>query len=416
MANFKSFTKKASSPDQALLQQGFYRTLALHGEDEAYRMMGYICAGTAVNLDKSLFNSFPLQVQNRFLARALPFDRTHYKTFVNPTKHYKRLCSFAGHNRREPFGVFGDDTYYLYRCHKALLQNNLQEGIHWLNQHFAFHFSSRYKINDFFYSQTEPLKKDLALIGPLTSVVICAKNEEKYLDRSLISLLNQTWNNIELVFVDDGSQDNTAAIYQQYCDYFPTSQYLKTTGVGLWQAKNLGLKHAQGDFITFHDADDWSHPKKLELHIKPLLKKPRLKATTSLNVRVSENNDGLCTKNAMFLQRLNPSSLMFSRDLLPQIGYFFDGLLAADIEFIKRIQLIFGNDKCKFLSLPLMIGTGRVAGLSNLHHGINGKRMKDWEMWNLLHRHHPEIIKKNLPQGTRFMDYLCEHNLDEIKI
>ena len=401
--------------DDFLLKRGFYRTLALHGEHELYRTAGHICSGLSLDIDKKLLSTLTRKNQNTILARALPINREKYSELIKPYFHHRRLSTFAGIKTIQPFGIFTDGTYYLYKAHYALANQDVTQAITWLNKHVSFHLSPRHKIDDFF-NDTEFKKKQQELKGPVISVVFCAKNEETHLKRALVSLLNQTWARIELVFINDGSTDQTVNIFNQYRDHFYASQYIETTGVGLWQAKNLGLKQVTGQYVTFHDADDWSHPKKLELQIKPLLKNPNLKATTSLNIRISQSLDALCTKNAMFLQRLNPSSLMFSSQALPEIGYFFDDLLAADIEYIRRFQLVYGLGAYKAIQYPLMLGTARPNGLSNLHHGIEGKRIKDWEMWNLLHNNHSRILKKQIPDGTRFKEYISQNNLQELML
>lgn len=89
------------------------------------------------------------------------------------------------------------------------------------------------------------------------SVIVPAYNVENYIDKCISSLLKQTFSNYEIILVDDGSTDRTGAI----CDRIGNENsivhvYHKTNG-GLSDARNFGIEHANGRFITFIDSDDY---------------------------------------------------------------------------------------------------------------------------------------------------------------
>ena len=101
----------------------------------------------------------------------------------------------------------------------------------------------------------------------LISIVIPVYNAEKYLEQCLNSIKNQTYKNFEVILVNDGSIDNSESI----CKVFVESDtrfryYLKANG-GASSARNLGLDNAQGNYITFIDADDWVDENHLEVLI-----------------------------------------------------------------------------------------------------------------------------------------------------
>ncbi|WP_199453853.1 glycosyltransferase family 2 protein [Marinobacter sp. bablab_jr008] len=101
---------------------------------------------------------------------------------------------------------------------------------------------------------------------PLVSVVIATYNMGQYLPLAIDSVLNQTWTNLEVVVVDDGSEDDTREQMKKYGGD-PRVRYIPTENKGQPQAKNRGLQEAKGDFIAFCDADDLWQPHKLEVQI-----------------------------------------------------------------------------------------------------------------------------------------------------
>ena len=99
-------------------------------------------------------------------------------------------------------------------------------------------------------------------MDPLVSVVINCFNQAKYLKRAIDSVTSQSYKNIEIVIVDDGSTDNTKQVAQNIKKQVENLEYVHTDNKGLPSARNLGLKHCKGDWIQFLDADDWLHPEK----------------------------------------------------------------------------------------------------------------------------------------------------------
>jgi len=106
----------------------------------------------------------------------------------------------------------------------------------------------------------------------LISVVMPVYNEQRYLASALDSILNQTYKNIELVVVDDGSVDGTKEIL---CRYEKSDKRVKAyfqENAGIASALNKGVKLSTGDYIARMDADDLSRPERLKIQIDFLLK------------------------------------------------------------------------------------------------------------------------------------------------
>lgn len=108
----------------------------------------------------------------------------------------------------------------------------------------------------------------------MISVIVPVYNAEKYLDRCIQSLIKQTYKNIEVVLVDDGSSDNSSKICQSYAnDYDHISFYRMEKNAGQVAAYTLGIKKSNGDLIGFVDSDDWIEPTMYEELINSLVEK-----------------------------------------------------------------------------------------------------------------------------------------------
>lgn len=106
---------------------------------------------------------------------------------------------------------------------------------------------------------------------PLISVIVTAYNVAPYIGRALDSVCGQTWKNLEIIAVDDGSSDETGAILDRYAAGDSRIQVVHTENRGVSAARNEGIAHARGEYIGFVDGDDRAHPAMYEAMIKGIL-------------------------------------------------------------------------------------------------------------------------------------------------
>ena len=108
--------------------------------------------------------------------------------------------------------------------------------------------------------------------NPLVSIVVPIYNVENYLRQCLDSILNQTYLNIEIILVNDGSTDQSQSIIDQYIKKDCRCQaFIKENG-GLSDARNYGMKYVKGEYVMFVDSDDWLDPSLVEVLISTSLK------------------------------------------------------------------------------------------------------------------------------------------------
>lgn len=99
---------------------------------------------------------------------------------------------------------------------------------------------------------------------PLISVIVPIYNTESYLRRCLDSLCSQTYENLEILLVDDGSSDGSARIAEAFTRQDPRFRYFYQKNSGAGAARNTGLDRAKGAYLSFVDSDDWVSPDFIE--------------------------------------------------------------------------------------------------------------------------------------------------------
>ena len=93
---------------------------------------------------------------------------------------------------------------------------------------------------------------------PKVSVVVPIYNVEKYIKKCMDSLVNQTLQEIQIIFVNDGSTDESGNIAKEYASKYPNKIiYLEKENGGLSDARNFGMRYAEGEYIAFLDSDDY---------------------------------------------------------------------------------------------------------------------------------------------------------------
>ena len=99
---------------------------------------------------------------------------------------------------------------------------------------------------------------------PLISLIVPIYNVENYLRMCLDSIANQTYSNIEVLLVNDGSPDGSGVICQEFVAKDSRFRYIEKANGGLSDARNVGIVRAQGEFLSFVDSDDWIEPTYVE--------------------------------------------------------------------------------------------------------------------------------------------------------
>ena len=254
----------------------------------------------------------------------------------------------------------------------------------------------------------------------LVSVVIPMFNREQTIERAIESVLKQTYSNLEVIVVDDGSSDRSVSIVQQLTDE-RVRIYCLEHNSGAACARNEGIRHAKGDFIAFQDSDDEWLENKLEIQIKYMDKTgvdacfcPFWRFNNVTGWLVPNPEEYIYDKVEQDLKKIlavnntiGTPTLVIRREVIESVGVFDASMpKMEDYEYILRIVKKFNMG---FVPNPL-VKTYVLGDSLNASVG-------DFEAWNIILKKHGDIVRAEsaiynlLHQGVRMssnmVDQLC---------
>tara|TARA_R110002095_G_scaffold157792_2_gene136871 strand:+ start:2093 stop:5008 length:2916 start_codon:yes stop_codon:yes gene_type:complete len=197
--------------------------------------------------------------------------------------------------------------------------------------------------------------------GPLVSVIMPARNAGATIVTALRSLHDQSWQALEILVVDNGSGDDTAAIVRQAAIKDPRIRLIDGhSEPGAYAARNLGVAAASGAFITVLDADDWAHPARIARQVRALNRHPRCAASVAHWVRTTPDLRFTRWWREEGLVHRDVSSLMIRSETRATLGFWDRARAGADTEYYHRIQAVFGETAIREVNPGLPLSFGRV--------------------------------------------------------
>ena len=197
---------------------------------------------------------------------------------------------------------------------------------------------------------------------PLISVIIPTYDRALLISRAIDSVLKQTYKNIEIIVVDDGSTDNTGEII---LSYLAGVKYFHKKNGGVSSARNMGIKQSSGEYIAFLDSDDLWYPTKIEKQLD-FLSKNKILDSVMCEIEFSDENGIILNKiirseeirmGELGLKDLISNfktvcTILVKKHIFDGIGYFDEKLTTAeDIDMLFRIASKF---KIGYISEPLV--------------------------------------------------------------
>ena len=222
-------------------------------------------------------------------------------------------------------------------------------------------------------TRVQDARSAFAESAPLVSVIIPAYNNARFLPDNIRSILEQSYRNIELIVVDDGSTDNTQAVLAGFGDRL---RYVRKANGGPSSARNLGIQMARGQLIAFQDADDLWLPEKVRQQVEFLHDHPDVGVVFSDLVIFNDQGivrhstkdrfrhipSGMIFQDLLLERFIATSAVMVRRECLDDVGNFDESLLGAeDYNLYLRLARKY---KFAFLDIPHVHKRAHEANLS----------------------------------------------------
>lgn len=194
---------------------------------------------------------------------------------------------------------------------------------------------------------------------PLVSVLMSTFNSEITLERAIISILNQSYKNIELLICNDGSTDNTKKILEKYSNLYEQIQIINNkNNIGLTKSLNLLINKSKGDFIARQDADDYSDHERIKEQMKHCINNKYqavFTRTYNLNKNTSMQNISYLIPYKILVNFRNPfihGTLLINSKIIKTLGGYDENFYFAQDYKLYR-DLVDNRVKIKKERKPL---------------------------------------------------------------
>lgn len=199
---------------------------------------------------------------------------------------------------------------------------------------------------------------------PKVSVIVPVYGAEKYVSRCIDSILNQTYSNWELILVDDGSPDRSGAICDEYVQRDSRIKVIHKTNGGVSSARNLGLDEAQGEWVTFVDADDWLCIDTFNICLPYLVENDIVRFSMNRVLKedgtdnrpfrlVEEPKEQYLARIVSRETILGVCGGLYRRTMFSNNDIRFDTSLISGEDWVVLTNLVVHANSCKILSQPL---------------------------------------------------------------
>jgi glycosyltransferase involved in cell wall biosynthesis len=226
-------------------------------------------------------------------------------------------------------------------------------------------------------------------VWPKVTVIMPVYRAEATLPFALRGVLEQTWQNLEVIVVDDCSPDNSLAVANEFARRDERVQVLRQDrNQGAYVARNRALEVATGDFVTVRDADDWSHPQKIETQIRAM--RPGSAGTLTHWTRTSSPFYFDFHRLSGEFLHTDFSSLCIPRQKFETMGAWDEVRVSSDAEFIRRLSLFAGPIDYIMQNIPMgfaLNSESSLTGCQDTHlrtfrHGVRRHYLEAADYWH----------------------------------
>jgi len=202
---------------------------------------------------------------------------------------------------------------------------------------------------------------------PKVSVIIPAYNQANFIDKAIESVLRQTYQDFEIIIINDGSEDNTEEIVKSYSD-FRIHYICHANNMGVSEARNIGIRASRGDYIALLDSDDEFLPERLGKQVQLLQKESSEigvvcswlfnidKKGNYISKRCLPKKDGYIYEDLLSTNPISVPTMLIRKECFEKVG-IFDNLLDGQEDWDMWIRIA----KCyKFALIKVPLAKRRI--------------------------------------------------------
>lgn len=261
------------------------------------------------------------------------------------------------------------------------------------------------------------------LYKPLVSIIIPVYNASNTIIATLDSVKNQSYKEFEIIIVNDGSKDNSELIISEYIEKnsILNIKYISQLNQGVSKTRNLGMRHAKGDYIALLDSDDEWLPNKLERQIQVLLENPNIDFLGTnrngehfkkfLNIKFQLITN-ISAKKLLYKMFFITPTVIFKKNILNDVGFFDENQnFSEDANYFIKIALM---KQCYLLNESLVITGGGKTYFEERGLSSNLWAMQKGEFINLKYAYQCKLI--NLFEYVLIFNFYCLKYLRRIML
>ncbi|AEI35694.1 glycosyltransferase family 2 protein [Francisella salina] len=257
--------------------------------------------------------------------------------------------------------IFKNIDYMLILANDSLIKQNQQMYLKYFNKYlesYDLYLVDKVSLSDSnilqnigFNSKPSPtIKEKLSKV----SIIMSAFNSADTIVYAIKSLLVQTYTNFEILICDDCSSDDTLSIAKELAAKDARIKVFRSkANQGTYNIRNALIEYATGDYITFHDSDDFALPTRIEFQVAKM-QNPKVKVCYTRLLRIDEQGSFVFFFDGE-VSRFCASSMMVRKSIFRELSKFRSSSVSADTEYFKLIQHYYGNLAISIIDKPLVL-------------------------------------------------------------
>ncbi len=247
---------------------------------------------------------------------------------------------------------------------------------------------------------------------PLVSVIMPAYNGEKFIEKSIKSIINQKYDEWELILIDDASTDNTYQVINSFSDS-RVRVFRNSSNKGISYSTNLGIKESKGKYIALLDDDDLATPNRLGLQVEYLESREDIDILGGRAVCIDEE-DNIIKHD--YTPLYNPKMIKAWMHFYNR--RFSNGTTMIKSSFIKKNNLFFKEDYYGIQDFKFMADSSKVGNISSIDRVLQYKRIHENEATEHYIKEYGQLRREKFAQLQResLIDSGFVLNGEELKI